>query len=82
MEYKKTFRLVFDIGYIGNTKENHDINLKQYVDSISESYVSDKGTYTCHITLSKLSQLIDLGYYFDYGKIKICGDGMDIIAIV
>lgn len=82
MEYKKTFQLVFDMRYIGNTKENHDINLKQYVDSISKSTVSDKGTYTCHITLNRLSQLIDLGYYFDYGKIKICGDGMDIIVIV
>lgn len=82
MEYKKTFQLVFDMEYIGNTKEAHDINLRQHVDSISESYVTDKGTYTCNITLSKLSQLIDLGYYFDYGKIKIYGDGMDIIAIV
>lgn len=82
MEYKKTFQLVFNMEYVGNTKENHDINLKQYVDSMSESYVSEKGTYTCHITLSKLSQLINLGYYFNHGKIKICGDGMDIIAIV
>lgn len=65
----------------GETKEQHDINLPQYVTRFFSSKVDSKGVYRADVDLKREEEkLVDLGYYFDEDVI-IYGTG-DIITTV
>ena len=63
----------------GESKEQHDINLPQYVTKFISSEVDNEEIYKAIVEIDNIKQIQELGYCFD-DEIIIWGADMDCIS--